>query len=59
MSYYCKGRNCPKSKECIRAMEYVSLLKWHKDVQEGMASGVWYVNEQTCMDNRFGEGVFF
>lgn len=56
MSYYCKGRNCPKKEDCMRAMAYEAFPD--KETEEGMASGVWYVNELTCMDNQFSEGVF-
>lgn len=56
MSYYCKGTICTRENECMRAEAWRSFPK--KDVEEGYASGVWFVPEEDCICNNYEDGVF-
>lgn len=56
MSYYCKGEICQRSKDCLRVEAWRGFQK--KDIKEGFNTGVWFVQEQTCIKNGFEDGVF-
>jgi hypothetical protein len=56
MSYYCKGKICPRAKECERVKAWEMFPK--KDVKDGFESGVWFVFEKICVNNNYEDGVF-
>ena len=56
MSYYCKGKICPRAKECERVKAWEMFPK--KDVKDGFESGVWFVPEKICVNNDYEDGVF-
>ena len=58
MSYYCKGKDCPKSQECHRLVTYWLSNYEIENLKEGYETGVWFVNEQNCINNKFCDGVF-
>lgn len=57
MSYYCKGRNCDRSSECLRVEAYNQFP--YKDLEEGFETGLWYVKEDECTVNGYEDGVFY
>lgn len=61
MSLYCKGRGCPRAKDCIRNEGWEDYRKRsHKeDEQEGFATGVWFIKEQDCIESNYQEGAFY
>lgn len=56
MSYYCKGEDCKRQKKCARNQAWLRYP--NKEVEQGFATGVWFVNEVECIANDYGEGVF-
>lgn len=58
MSYYCKGKDCPKSQICYRQVRHWLSKEEQEKVEEGMATRLWFVNEQACINNNYSEGVF-
>lgn len=63
MSLYCKGTECPKSQQCLRAEAYRDLVAVIPSVEassvyECTASGIWLVNMQHCIRHDFANGVF-
>lgn len=55
MSYYCKGEKCPRLLDCARVREWQKFP--NKDVVEGLSSGVWFVQEEECINNNFEDLV--
>lgn len=56
MSYYCKGEDCKRKEACLRYFDW--FIYPNKEVEQGFATGVWFVNEVECIANDYGEGVF-
>ena len=52
MSYYCKGKICPRAKKCARA------TAWELFPKNGSTDGVWLVPESICIKNNYEDGVF-
>lgn len=52
MSYYCKGKICPRAKKCARVMA------WELFHKNDSTDGVWFVPENTCINNNYEDGVF-
>ena len=57
MSLYCKGENCPKSKDCLRAEGYRNYVKEYGIPKDGEDIGLWLVEERKCVDEGYTEGV--
>lgn len=61
MSLYCKGKDCPRAKDCITHESWQEWVKEFKkpNVQEGFATGIWFVDEQECVNRNYEEGAFY
>lgn len=52
MSYYCKGKICPRATKCAR------VKAWKTFPKNDSTEGVWFVSESTCINNNYEDGVF-
>lgn len=60
MSYYCKGEVCHRANECARHLIWRDFVDTFEkpDAKEGFETGIWYVQERTCINNDYKDGVF-
>ena len=56
MSYYCKGEDCKRQKKCARNQEWLRYP--NKDIEQGFATGVWFVDTTDCIANDYYLGVW-
>lgn len=56
MSYYCKGEDCKRQKKCLRNKEWLRFP--NKEVEQGFATCVWFVDTTDCIANDYYLGVF-
>ena len=71
MSLYCRGKGqrrpecivqeCPKKDKCEYHKAFNEYLKYTKGqaVNEGFASGVWYIDVFECMDNDYKDLIVY